>query len=158
MPILSNPKHEKFARALVKGMSQLDAATEAGYGASKTYASNLTRRPQIVARVQELQMRGAERAAVTIESLILEAGEIQRRAMEDGQYSAATAALTAKAKLAGKWVEKSEVGKPGDFDRMTEEELETFITQRLGAGGRGHEGAGAAAGQTGMRGKPNGLH
>jgi hypothetical protein len=48
-----------------------------------------------------------ERAEVTIEGLIREAGEIQRLATAAGQYSAATSAMTSKAKLAGFWIEKT---------------------------------------------------
>ena len=51
---------------------------------------------------------GAQRAAVTLDSLIKEAGDIQTKAIEAGQFSAAVTALTAKAKLAGFWVDRSE--------------------------------------------------
>jgi hypothetical protein len=54
-----------------------------------------------------LLARGAERTVVTLESLIREADEIQRAASANMKYSAAVLALTAKAKLAGLWVERS---------------------------------------------------
>ena len=59
-------------------------------------------------RVAELQERGAAEVAVTLEGLIEEATDIQAKAMADGKYSAAVAALTVKAKLAGLWVDKAE--------------------------------------------------
>ena len=43
-----------------------------------------------------------------IETLIREAADIQQKATDGRQYSAATAALIAKAKLAGRWVERTE--------------------------------------------------
>jgi hypothetical protein len=50
---------------------------------------------------------GAERAAVTVETLIAEAEEARNKAMgERSGASAAVAAITAKAKLAGLWREK----------------------------------------------------
>ena len=50
---------------------------------------------------------GAERAAITIETLIAEAEAARTKAMsEKGGANAAVAAITAKAKLAGLWREK----------------------------------------------------
>ena len=63
---------------------------------------------RIKARVSELQECAAEHATVTLEGLIDEAADIQTKAMADGKYSAAVAALTVKAKLAGLWIEKAE--------------------------------------------------
>jgi phage terminase small subunit len=158
VPVLKNPKHEKFAQLIARGEYQHKAYLQAGYSGNEGKASRLGHDPRIVARVLELKDRGAERAEVTIESLILEAAEIQSRAIEAGQFAAATSALTAKAKLAGKWIERSEQGKPGDFDRMNEEELEAYIAERFASARGGNAGARTQAGQTGVRGKPGGLH
>jgi hypothetical protein len=59
-------------------------------------------------RMAELQNAAAVKAEVTLESLIEEAGVIQERATKAGQYSAAIGALVAKAKLAGRWMERAE--------------------------------------------------
>ncbi len=45
---------------------------------------------------------------MTIDTLIREAADIQQKATDGRQYSAAIAALIAKAKLAGRWVERTE--------------------------------------------------
>ena len=45
---------------------------------------------------------------MTIDALIREAADIQQKATDGRQYSAAIAALIAKAKLAGRWVERTE--------------------------------------------------
>lgn len=108
MPALQNPKHERFAQELAKGKSQVEAYAAAGYKPDDGAASRLSGNVRIAARVQEIAQRGAKRAEVTIESLIQEAADIQASAVEAGQHSAAIAALTAKAKLAGLWVEKNE--------------------------------------------------
>lgn len=108
MPALENPKHERFAQGLAKGKSQAEAYADAGYKPSEPNASRLTRNDKVQARVAELQDIGSMRAEVTIESLIREAGEIQEAARADKQYAAATSALTAKAKLAGLWIDKAE--------------------------------------------------
>lgn len=108
MPPLDNPKHERFAQGLAKGQSQAEAYAEAGYAASEPHASRLASNGKVQTRVAELQERGALRTEVTLESLIREANEIQTAAKADKQHSAAIAALTAKAKLAGLWVDRTE--------------------------------------------------
>jgi hypothetical protein len=56
----------------------------------------------------EILGEGAKRAAVTSESLIEEAHELLQEAKSRGQISTAVAALTAKAKLAGLWIDKAD--------------------------------------------------
>ena len=108
MAALKNQKHELFAQALAKGKSQTEAYALAGYSPSEQNASRLRRNDKVQDRLKELQSKGAERAAVTIESLIAEAAEIQAAALKEGQHSAAVAALTAKAKLSGLWIERQQ--------------------------------------------------
>ena len=108
MPALKNHKHEWFAQALAKGKSQAEAYSDAGYTPSEPNASRLTRNDKVQKRVSEIQERSIVRTEITLASLIQEAGDIQEAAKADKQYSAATAALTAKAKLAGLWIEKAE--------------------------------------------------
>lgn len=158
MPALKNTKHERFAQELAKGKSQSEAYAAAGYAPSEPNASRLTRNDKVQARVAELQERSAERAVVTTESLIEEAADIQTKALAAGQFGPAISALTAKAKLAGKWIERSEQGKPGDFSRMSDAELRDFIAREAGALGAGDAGVAAPRGQAGVRGKPSELH
>jgi phage terminase small subunit len=108
MPILSNPRHEKFAQGLAQGKPAIIAYEQAGYKPDRGAASRLSAKVSIQARVAELQGKSAERAIVTLEGLIQEAGELQVAGLKLNQISAAVAALTAKAKLAGLWVDKQE--------------------------------------------------
>lgn len=134
MPVLKNPKHERFAQELAKGATATDAYTAAGYRGDRTAASRLSTKVNIQERVAQLLGKGAERAAVTVESLINEADEIQRAAFKAEQYSAATGALTAKAKLSGHWIEKSErTNRYVDPDHISDAE----IIERLNAIGGG---------------------
>jgi len=105
---LANPKHEKFAQELAKGKTATEAYVTAGYKAHDGNAATLRGNQRVLDRIAELQTAGSLRVEVTIASLIKEAAEIQTAAQADKQYSAATSALTAKAKLAGLWIEKSE--------------------------------------------------
>jgi len=158
MPVLSNAKHERFAQELAKGKSQADAYATAGYKPSEPNASRLTRNDKVAARVAEILGRGAKRAEVTVESLMAEADEIRLAAFEAAQYAAANGALTLKAKLSGKLVDRQEIGKPGDFERMSEHDLAEWVRTETAALGLGREGIETAGGQARVRGKSSGLH
>lgn len=108
MPVLDNPKHERFAQELAKGKTATEAYVLAGYKSNDGNAATLKGNQRVLDRVAELQDRGAMRAEITVASLLEEAATIQAAALKDGQHSAAVAALTAKAKLAGLWVDRSE--------------------------------------------------
>jgi phage terminase small subunit len=108
MAPLRNTKHERFARELAEGKSMSEAYEMAGYKRNRSHASRLVAKGNIKGQVAELQDAAATETQVTVESLIREAANIQRLATEAGQHSAAIAALIAKAKLAGRWVDRTE--------------------------------------------------
>ena len=108
MTALSNPKHERFAQELAKGKSATEAYVIAGYKPNDGNAATLKGNQRILDRMSEIQDRAVLRTEITIASLMEEAAEIQAAALKANQHSAAVAALTAKAKLAGLWVDKSE--------------------------------------------------
>jgi hypothetical protein len=105
MGILKSARHETFAQAWARTKSATEACLEIKMDPRNS--TRLTKNDEIRRRVDELLGVGAERTIVTIESLIREADEIQRAAKAAKQHSAAILALTAKAKLAGLWVERS---------------------------------------------------
>lgn len=158
MPVLKNPKWERFAQELAKGKSQTEAYQIAGYRGDRTAASRLSTNSNISDRVAELQERGASRAEITVDRIRDMLLEDRQLARELGQSAAAVSAVDKLAKLYGHMIDRKEIGKPGEFDRMTEDELESFIKGRIAGAGRGHEGSGSEAGQTGVRTKPSGLH
>lgn len=128
MPALSNPKWERFAQSLFRGKTQIEAYTEAGYKADSGAANRLSGNISIQRRVAELLDASSLRVEVTVASLIKEAGEIQAAAMQEKQLSAASAALTIKAKLAGLWVDKSEnTNRNVDPARVTDAELAAVV-------------------------------
>lgn len=108
MAALKNHKHERFAQDLAKGMSQIDAYVNAGYKPNDGHAARLAGDGRIKDRVAEIIDRSVVRTEITLASLLQEAAEIQEAALKANQHSAAIAALTAKAKLAGLWVDKNE--------------------------------------------------
>jgi phage terminase small subunit len=125
---LPNAKHEKFAQELSKGKSATEAYVLAGYKANDGNAATLKGNQRVLDRVAELQNAGSLRVEVTIASLIQEAAEIQKEARAANQHSAAIAALTAKAKLAGLWVDKNEnTNRNVDPARVTDAELAAVV-------------------------------
>jgi hypothetical protein len=119
MPILNNPRHERFANLIVDGNSACSAHKEAGFSGDRRDASRMRQRMDMTARILELTgarevklakatARAVEKHAVTIEGLLEEAADIQSKATEAGNYAAAISALTAKAKLAGLWVDRTD--------------------------------------------------
>jgi hypothetical protein len=139
MPTLGNPRHERFSQELATGKTADAAYVLAGYRGNRSNAARLSANRDIQKRVAEIQSLGAERAAITVETLIAEAESARSKAMsEKGGANAAVAAITAKAKLAGLWREKVAQTDPSGektphyiiSDRpMTEEE---WIRERCG--------------------------
>jgi phage terminase small subunit len=113
VPTLRNPRHERFAQELAAGKTADAAYVLAGYQENRSNAARLNASRDIQERVAEIQSVGAERAAVTVETLIAEAEQARSKAMGDkGGAAAAVAAITVKAKLAGLWRDKVAVTDP----------------------------------------------
>jgi hypothetical protein len=131
MPTLPNSRREKFAQELASGHSAAEAYERAGYKPNYGNCIRLKGNESITARVLELQHRGAARVEVTIASLVGELDEARIEALRLGQASAAVAATMGKAKITGQIIDRAEVGRPGEFDSMTEDELREFIVRHL---------------------------
>src|SRR5271169_4931596 len=104
---IQNPRHERFAQEMAAGNSADGAYEAAGYRRHRGNAARLSANERVKNRLREIQSIGAERAAVTVQSLIDEAEQARIKAMDaPGGAAAAVSAITAKAKLAGIWREK----------------------------------------------------
>jgi hypothetical protein len=85
MTQLRNPRHESFCQAWILGLTARQAYVAAGYRDNTGNASVFSRRPEVVARIQELEARRAVQEAYDLtELLALNAGDIARIA---GQQS-----------------------------------------------------------------------
>jgi hypothetical protein len=125
MPVLKNPRHEMLAQLLVEGKKHgwTNGAcySRAGYkaeGASaEVNASRLLSNAKngIAARVQEIVGAGARRAEVTVQSLLEQLDQVLDGAMTEKQFAAARQAIDSKAKLKGLFVDRVEIGGPGEF-------------------------------------------
>lgn len=123
MPVLSNPRHERFAQELAKGKSASEAYVAAGYSDNRHNAAALAREQHISTRVAELQERGAKRVEVTVETILAELAEDRELARQHKQVGAAVAASMGRAKVAGLIVEKREV-RTGELDELASDERE----------------------------------
>lgn len=124
MPILSNPRHERFAQELSKGRSATEAYEAAGFKPSRHNAARLSTNDNIRARLAELQAASAERAKITLEGLLDRADRAYDLAMRIEEPNAAINAVKEMGILSGDRVEKSE-RKNLNFDAadLTDSEL-----------------------------------
>ena len=83
--------------------------------------------PSITNLTAELRAPVADKLEITLSLLIERADQILKRAMAAGQFNAAIGALKELGILSGKRVERSERGEPGEFDRMSDEELREAV-------------------------------
>lgn len=112
MGALSNPRHERFAQALAKGKTQLQAYVEAGYKPDDGAAARLSGNVRVRTRLTELQQRAAVRAEITVASITERLLAIAARAEEKEDapmLSVARASYMDAAKLNGLVVDKAEV-------------------------------------------------
>jgi hypothetical protein len=73
----------------------------------------------------------AARAKITAESLIAEHEEVRLEAMNHKQFNAANAAIREKSILSGHRIERSEIGSPGEFDALSDDDLKHLLLERL---------------------------
>ncbi len=130
MPVLPNARHEQFAQQLAQGRTADEAYTLAGYKTDRHHACRLATKGHVRDRLAELQQRSSERAEITKDRLTAMYLEDRALAYKLGQAGAARSATDSLAKLHGLLVNKVEVGNPGDFARMSDDELEAFIAAR----------------------------
>jgi hypothetical protein len=53
--------------------------------------------------------------------------------MESGQFNAANTAIKGKAVLTGQSVERAEIGSPGEFDHLTDDQVLQALRERISA-------------------------
>lgn len=170
MPVLINARHEMFAHEIAKGASSRDAYKAAGFttespGAIDACASRLLKSAKVRARIEEIQAsisaRVVEKTAVTKAWIIAKLVENVERAMASepvrdakgeptGEYkyngAVANRALELLGKEEGMFVDRKEIGAPGDFSNLDDAELREFIVSgaaelldyKLGRGAKRH--------------------
>ena len=126
----------KFARELAAGSKPREAAIAAGYPPGSSFDSNARKRAgryDVKRMIAEFRAPIAEKLDITLEWLIEENLELYRLARAAGQIRDAREGLKELGVLSGKRVERSERGEPGDFERMSDEEVWRDLTERARA-------------------------
>lgn len=127
MPPLSNPRQEKFVQLAVTGMPLIKAYEEAGYEPHTSNASRLIANEPVKERVAELQRPAADLAQITVATLVAAADEVREKALEYKQLSAAVGAIKEMGILTGLRIDRREIGDPGEFARLSDDELMKVI-------------------------------
>jgi phage terminase small subunit len=131
MPVLKNPRHERFVQYLAGGKTATEAYALAGYKPSRANASHLLDNPDVSERLRQITTKRAVAAAVTAESLIEQNQKVFDAACDAKQFSATVGANKEISILAGIRIERSEIGSPGEFEAMSDAELLTALQERF---------------------------
>ena len=124
MPLLQNPRHERFAQLVASGLTPTRAYITVGYsdnGASPSAARTL-RNALVKARVEELQAAAADSSTAAVrfdhQRVLSRLDELSRAAQEKGQLSAAVRAEELIGRARGLFVERTQDVEI-DFDNLT---------------------------------------
>ena len=153
MPALTNPKHERFAQELASGKTADESYVTAGYKPSRANASHLHHTHNISQRIAEILTQRehiqAQATADAIETVGLTKQWVIETLMENvaramqaeevkdskgigtGEYkyegSVANRALELLGKEQGMFIDRKEVGRPGEFESMNADQLREYI-------------------------------
>jgi len=109
MPVLADPKHEKFAQLLFEGVDDGNAYVQAGYKKNPGNASRLKNNEKIQGRVIELLEKAADVSIYNKEWVLRELADTYKVAKDCGQHSAAVGALKLIGTEGGMFETKSQV-------------------------------------------------
>ena len=131
MPVLPNPRHEAYARAIFAATcdpklypTHGHAYNAAGYrardagkagGSAEVNACNLLKKTKIAERVRELQEQAAERTGESADKCVQELNQLRKDAHSDKAYGAAVAAVMGKAKILNLVVDQHALVPAQDF-------------------------------------------
>src|ERR1700690_2535043 len=163
---LSNVKHEQFCQLVAAGMPVEDAYSKVGYVANPANGRKLRIKASVKARLEWLlasaanrtmnaAARSFDRMSYTREDAMRECEVAMELAKETKNSTGYIAAVTLRSKLSALLIERKEVGGPGDFEGMTDDELwhavrEASGSKDTGTRGKSRTGIEAASDQEGM--------
>jgi len=153
VPQLTNPRQEALAQALALGKTQMTAYTEAGYLGKTTAAAFkacnqadvIVRKAELIRERHEIERKSTdlaiEKESITKGYVITRLKYVADRSIRgtkpvytdgaitgwlpsNGDNIAAVRALEVLSRIGGFLIEKVEVGQPGDFARLSQEELD----------------------------------
>src|SRR5882724_529844 len=167
MPAFRNPKWERACQERAAGGEVAASYGAAGFARNPVSATQFFKRPQVVERIQEIvqakyederkareiatEEAGIDKAWVLkrlkyLTDISLQKREIVRHGKVIGIGAAdgptAVKCLTLAAQVGGLLVQRHEIGAPGDFARMTDDELDDSLVQTAQALGLPEEAVG----------------
>lgn len=156
-----NPKQEAACQARARGLGTTDSYASAGFQRSPPSATKFFQRPEIAERVREIveekyadalrareigvQKAGIDEAWISKRLIYLTDVSIQGRPIKDRDgkvtsytppnHQVAVQCLRLAAQMRGLLIQRTEIGAPGDFERMTDDDLEAKaaeVARRIG--------------------------
>lgn len=167
MPFLKNPKRERFAQNIAAGMNSTEAYRQAGFaattpGSAQASSRQLRLMPEVQERINEL-LDERDKTAVTatrvavervalskefvLEALITNVRKslqmepiLDKNGTEIFRYegSVANRALELLGRELGMFIDRKEIGTPGEFANLDANSVKLLIAQRLGLDGAGN--------------------
>ncbi|GAC1421092.1 MAG: hypothetical protein NVSMB6_22740 [Burkholderiaceae bacterium] len=125
---MSSSRQEAFCHGIARGLSASVAYAEAGYSPNDGNASRLTGNEKVRFRVAELKALVQRMANLSSHKIVLtKAWVIEQligvvldaRSLDRPDFAGANKALNLLGLELGMYVERKEVGKPGEFDGLT---------------------------------------
>jgi len=137
--VLWNSKYEHFARLVAMGQSPAQAYIAVGYEEKTAYTCGprLLKRPEVQARVTELQQKAAQtsiqQAGLSREFVLRELMDNALQAKQNQEWSASNRALELLGKELGLFVDRSDHGFhwDGDPNTLTEEQHEKLVNHLI---------------------------
>lgn len=131
--VLFDPRHERFAQLVASGKTPREAKKLIKMPAGKAWSVKaLMANQPIKARIDELLKQSAKKAMLTRAGIIQGVQEEWTLARIAGQHAAALkAAEMLGSELHNMFRNKLEIGKVGEFDDKSEEELKEFILSQM---------------------------
>lgn len=74
MPVLNDAKRERFAQGCARGLPTIEAYVRAGYKKNTGNATSMRKRPDVAARIEELQKQMSEKNQQELQDFLEESG------------------------------------------------------------------------------------
>ena len=165
MATLKNAKHELFAQALASGKGQAESYAFAGYdsvgSSANACASRLAKSVKVARRIVELRDRLSIQPEFVLSKawVIEQTISIMREARENKAYGPAAKCSELLGREVLAFVERKEIGGPGDFDALSDDELIDIVrgSRRANQSRQSRKGIGEAGDEEEMP-EPSRVH
>lgn len=128
-----NPKQQKFVQEYQKDLNATQAAIRAGYSkkTARQIGGRLLTNVDIGAAVKAGQKMAAERAQITVDSVIARIDAAANRFLSSGEAASEIRALELLGKHVGAFAEN--INLRGDLSNLSDEDIKRRIQEKLAA-------------------------